>query len=45
MCPMIMASDQRATVTGSYFGKRIDETIINGGCDLSRFYRLKQVFN
>ena len=45
MCPMIMASAQRVTVTGTYFGKKINETIVDGGCDLSRFYKLRQVFN
>jgi hypothetical protein len=45
MCPMIMTSAQRVTVTGTYFGKRISETIVAGGCQLSRYYELKQVFN
>ncbi len=45
MCPMIMASAQRVTVTGTYFGKKINETIVDGGCDLSRYYKLRQVFN
>ncbi len=45
MCPMIMTSAQRATVTGTYFGKQISETIVAGGCQLSRYYELKQVFN
>ena len=42
---MIMASAQRVTVTGTYFGKKLDETIVDGGCDLSRFYKLRLVFN
>ena len=32
-------------VTGTYFGKKINETIVAGGCQLSRYYELKQVFN
>ena len=45
MCPMIMVGAQRVTVTGTYFGKQISETIVAGGCQLSRYYELKQVFN
>jgi Subtilisin inhibitor-like len=45
MCPMIMTTAQRARVTGTYFGKKINETIVAGGCQLSRYYELKQVFN
>jgi hypothetical protein len=45
MCPMIMTTAQRITVTGTYFGKKINETIVAGGCDLSRYYKLRQVFN
>jgi len=45
MCPMIMVSAQRVTVTGTYFGTKINETIVAGGCDLSRFYKLKEIFN
>jgi Subtilisin inhibitor-like len=45
MCPMIMASAGRATVTGTYFGKQVHETILDGGCDLARWAKLKQVFS
>ena len=45
MCPMIMIRAQRVTVTGTFFGKKIDETIVAGGCQLSRYYELRQVFN
>jgi hypothetical protein len=45
MCPMIMASAQRVTVDGTYYGKKIHETVVDGGCDLSRWYKLKQIFN
>ena len=45
MCPMIMADAGRATVTGIYFGQRIHESVVDGGCDLSRWGKLKQVFS
>jgi hypothetical protein len=43
-CPMIMANAGRATVTGSYLGRPVHETLVDGGCDLSRWAKLKQVF-
>jgi hypothetical protein len=45
MCPMILASAGRATVTGTYLGKKVRETIVDGGCDLGRWVKLKAVFN
>ena len=44
-CPMIMADAGRATVTGSYLGRPVHETVVDGGCDLSRWAKLKQVFS
>jgi Subtilisin inhibitor-like len=43
-CPMIMANAGRATVTGSYLGRPVHETVVDGGCDLGRWAKLKQVF-
>jgi hypothetical protein len=43
-CPMIMANAGRATVTGSYLGHPVHETVVDGGCDLSRWAKLRQVF-
>jgi hypothetical protein len=45
MCPMIMASARRARVTGTYLGKTVRETIVDGGCDLARWAELKAVFS
>jgi Subtilisin inhibitor-like len=44
MCPMIMSTAGRATVTGTYLGKKVHETIVDGGCDLGRYQQLKQIF-
>jgi hypothetical protein len=43
-CPMIMADAGRATLTGTYLGRPVRETVIDGGCDLSRWAKLRQVF-
>ena len=45
MCPMIMASAQRVIVSGVYYGKKLRETIVDGGCDLTRWAKLRQIFN
>jgi hypothetical protein len=45
LCPMIMASAGRATVTGTYFGKPVHVTIVDGGCDLSLWAKLKAVLS
>jgi hypothetical protein len=43
-CPMIMANAGRATLTGTYLGRPVHETVVDGGCDLSRWAKLRQVF-
>jgi hypothetical protein len=42
---MIMANAGRATVTGSYLGRPVHESIVDGGCDLSRWDKLREVFS
>jgi len=43
-CPMIMASGGRVTVSGTYLGRPLHVTVIDGGCDLSRWAALRQIF-
>lgn len=43
-CPMILASGARAVVDGTYLGRQVDETIVDGGCDLQRWAELVQIF-
>lgn len=43
-CPMIMSSAGRATVTGTFLGQQVHETVADGGCNLSRWAELQQVF-
>ncbi len=45
MCPMILASAGRATVSGTYLGKKVHETVLDGGCDLARYQQLQLIFN
>jgi Subtilisin inhibitor-like len=45
MCPMILASAKRATFTGTWFGRKIHQTIVDGGCDLAVWSKLGQVMH
>jgi hypothetical protein len=45
MCPMILQSDARATVSGTYLGKAVHVTVVEGGCDLARWAKLKAMFS
>ena len=45
MCPMIMASDKTATITGTFNGTRVHVTWQDGGCYLGRWDKLKVVFS
>jgi len=45
MCPMVVASAKRVTLTGTWFGKKVHRTIIDGGCDLATFSRLGQIMH
>lgn len=42
-CPMILASAKVATIQGTYFGQRVNSTLHDGGCTLSRWAELGQV--
>jgi Subtilisin inhibitor-like len=44
-CPMIMVGTRTATVTGTYFGKHVDTTFVQGGCDIPRWAQIGQIFN
>lgn len=43
-CPMIMASAGHVLVTGTFLGRHVHENLADGGCDLARWEKLKQVF-
>jgi hypothetical protein len=44
-CPMIMVGSKTAIVKGTYFGKHVDSTFVEGGCDLPRWAKIGQIFN
>jgi hypothetical protein len=44
-CPMILASSRRATFVGTWFGAKVDRTIVDGGCDLANWSKIGQVVN
>jgi hypothetical protein len=44
-CPMIMVGSKTAIVKGTYFGKHVDTTFTEGGCDLARWAKIGQIFN
>jgi hypothetical protein len=45
MCPMIMANADSYVISGTWFGKPVHETIIDGGCDITRWSQLHGIFN
>jgi hypothetical protein len=45
MCPMIVAGAERAKVTGTWYGTKVDTTIFDGGCYLQRWAKIGQIFN
>jgi hypothetical protein len=44
MCPMIMADARSYIVYGTYLGKTVHETIVDGGCSITRWSELNQIF-
>jgi hypothetical protein len=44
ICPMIMVDAATANVTGTYFGKKVHEQIVDGGCDIARWNEIKKIF-
>jgi hypothetical protein len=45
MCPMIVVGTKVATVSGTWYGKPVDVTMSQGGCWLSRWAEVGQIFN
>ena len=45
MCPMIRVGAKTATVTGTWFGKKVDSVLVDGGCMIARWREIGQVFN
>lgn len=45
MCPMILSDAASFDISGMWFGRPVHETILDGGCDLSRWSQMYQIFN
>jgi hypothetical protein len=45
MCPMILANAKRATINGTWLGKRVHATLYDGGCYLGRWAKIGAIFN
>ena len=45
MCPMIMANARTFTISGTWYGTKLHEVVTDGGCDLSRWSKMAQIFN
>jgi Subtilisin inhibitor-like len=44
-CPMIMASSAKATIKGTWFGKKVNMVLVDGGCAMARWAKIGQIFN
>jgi len=45
MCPMIMADARSYIVSGTFLGQKVHQSIVDGGCQLSRWSQLNKIFN
>ena len=43
-CPMILFSNKKIVVTGTWFGVRVHRIVIDGGCDMTLFRTLDKIF-
>jgi hypothetical protein len=43
-CPMILRSNRRIVVTGTWFGTKVHRLLVDGGCDMTLFSRLDRIF-
>jgi Subtilisin inhibitor-like len=45
MCPMIAVGSKVATISGTWYGQPVNVTMSQGGCWLSRWAEIGQIFN
>jgi hypothetical protein len=45
VCPMIRVGAKTARVKGIYFGRQIDTTLTDGGCQLAQWKRIGPIFS
>ena len=44
-CPMILRSDRKILVTGTWLGKPVHRIVLDGGCDLELFAKLGKILH
>ena len=44
-CPMIIAGSAKATIKGTWFGKKVNMVLVDGGCAMARWSKIGQIFN
>ena len=44
-CPMILRSDRKILVTGTWLGKPVHRVVLDGGCDLVLFSKLDKILH
>jgi hypothetical protein len=45
MCPMIRIDAPKFTITGNWYGTKLHVVVVDGGCELGRWAKLKGIFN
>ena len=43
-CPMILRSNRRILVTGTWFGTKVHRVVVDGECDVDLFGKLDRIF-
>ncbi|HEX9034870.1 MAG TPA: SSI family serine proteinase inhibitor [Streptosporangiaceae bacterium] len=43
ICPMIMMSDKRIVVTGTWYGLKVRRIVLDGGCDVALFESMSKI--
>jgi len=43
-CPMLLLSNRKIVVTGTWFGVRVHRIVVDGGCDIALFSKLDKLF-
>lgn len=42
-CPMLLLSNKKILVTGTWFGVKVHRLVVDGGCDMALFDSLKKI--
>jgi len=42
-CPMLLLSNKKILVTGTWFGVKVHRLVVDGGCDIALFDSLNKI--